>query len=149
MWRCGETTISAVLSTQNFGSIFWTFSRFTTVPAHFHRLMERFPSCSFFSEDAFQGLQGFCVQVGMKVDVPPLPAFAVQQQIAAVRRQTVASYMKNGSSVASRACCQLHAEERRQQNVITPHPTPRGPKTMLVGNRKSVDFTSTVFGPQA
>ena len=31
----------------------------------------------------------FFLQVGMKVYVPPLPAFAVQQQIAAVRRQTV------------------------------------------------------------
>ena len=34
-----ETTISAVMRTFNFGSIFWTFSRFTTVPAHFLRLM--------------------------------------------------------------------------------------------------------------
>ena len=31
----------------------------------------------------------FFLQIGMEVDIPPLPTFAVEQQVAAMRRQTV------------------------------------------------------------
>ena len=35
LWRNDDFCI---IKNPNFGSVFWTFSRFTTVPAHFHRL---------------------------------------------------------------------------------------------------------------
>jgi hypothetical protein len=37
------------------------------------------------SEDALQSFDGLLLRIGMEVDVPPLPRFAVENQIAAVR----------------------------------------------------------------
>jgi hypothetical protein len=58
----------------------WAFSRFTTVKAHFHRVVfVESENSTVSSEDAFQCFNRLLLQNGTAVYVPPLPRFCVQQ----------------------------------------------------------------------
>ena len=63
-----------------------------TATAHFHRMILVHDQSKLFSVRCSSKLLCCCSffpQVGMEVDVPPLPRLAVQKQVAALRGQIV------------------------------------------------------------